>query len=201
MPRNMKSARARSGAKKKKKNWREWAEAPSDVRKTRFWAAPSSLGRAGAGFWQGAEIPYVTFSNVGKMKKSIFRPKSKVVKRCEIWVRGVEKHAPAVPGNDFWPPTKHHRLGKKLSNFGFLVVPMAGGSAPKFGPAAYREIQNRHGRVLGRKNQREWAETPSDAQKTRIFAVPSRLRRAEAGFGKRAKFLMSYFQSKQNSGK
>ena len=79
-----------------RKNRREWAEAPSDVRKTRFWAAPNRFGRDGAGFWRGAEIPKVAFSNpknVGKMKKSIFRPKSKVVARCELWVRGVEKYA------------------------------------------------------------------------------------------------------------
>ena len=58
----------------------------------------------------GVEFLKRLFVESDRSKKSIFRPKSKVVARCEIWVRGVKKHARGVPGNDFWPPTKHNHL-------------------------------------------------------------------------------------------
>ena len=70
-------------------------------------------GEIGSVFGGGPKFLRYTISkskNGGKMKKSIFRPKSKVVRRCEIWFLGVEKRALAVPGNDFWPPTRHHHL-------------------------------------------------------------------------------------------
>ena len=56
-------------------------------------------------------------------KNRFFDQNRKPLRGARYGSGGVEKHAPAVPGNDFWPPTKHHRLGKKLSTFDFLVAP------------------------------------------------------------------------------
>ena len=55
-PASRREIRNRHGRVPGRKNRRKWAETPSDVQKTRFWVAPSSLERAGAGFWQRAEI-------------------------------------------------------------------------------------------------------------------------------------------------
>ena len=80
---------------------------------------------------------------------------------------GGRKACPGVPESDFWPPTNASTPLKKFIKLRFLVGSESG-SERKFGPAERREIRNRRGRVPGRKNRREWAEAPSDAQKISI---------------------------------
>ena len=89
-------------------------EAPWDAQKTRFGVVPSSLERAGASFWRGAEISLCHIFKVEKMKKSIFRPKIEIRLEVRGMGPGGRKACPGGAWERFLASYKRPSTAKKI---------------------------------------------------------------------------------------
>ena len=102
------------------------------------------------------------------LEKLTFRPKSNVVARCKIWVRGGRKTCQGEVPKRFLASYKRPSTPKKNYKISIFFSDSVSGAMPKSGSAGRCEIRNRHGCVLGRKNRRESEDTPWGLLKTRF---------------------------------